>query len=314
MRPRISTEPRKPGARGPSRSSGPHTTAGKARSARNSRKHGLTLGVLTPQALSVNFANPFFGTFSAGIAAVAEECDLVELLARPYGGLSAGQRTRVSLAKALLNEPDVLLLDEPTASLDPDTADWVRSWLERYRAARNATVLLASHNMGEVERLCDRVIMMKQGKIVDDDTPGNLISRYGRSNLEEVFLDIARGLTDERVPGGTVEVKVAAKGGGSENKSKFVMLNPSDSVVDWVLAQFPGMGAGWCPPGVIGIGIGGSPEQAMLLAKLRGGVEARRRRADARSRPDHRRSGRNSNALPSISDSRQTVPGRTAAG
>jgi ABC-2 type transport system ATP-binding protein len=99
----------------------------------------------------------------------------------------------VSLAKALLNKPEVLLLDEPTASLDPDTADWVRSHLERYRAEEGATVLLASHNMGEVERLCERVIIMKRGRIEDDDTPDRLLSRYGRETLEEVFLDVARG-------------------------------------------------------------------------------------------------------------------------
>jgi ABC-2 type transport system ATP-binding protein len=127
------------------------------------------------------------------IRAVAEELDLSELLDRPAGKLSAGQQTRVALAKALINSPDVLLLDEPTASLDPDTADWVRSRLERYRLERNATVLLASHNMSEVERLCERVIIMKQGRIEDDDTPARLLARYGRDNLEEVFLDVARG-------------------------------------------------------------------------------------------------------------------------
>jgi ABC-2 type transport system ATP-binding protein len=104
----------------------------------------------------------------------------------------------VSLAKSLINEPDVLLLDEPTASLDPDTADWVRGRLERYCRERHATVLLASHNMAEVERLCERVIMMKRGRIEDDDTPERLIARYGRNTLEEVFLDIARGRTDAR--------------------------------------------------------------------------------------------------------------------
>ncbi len=99
----------------------------------------------------------------------------------------------MSLAKSLLNRPEVLLLDEPTASLDPDTADWVRGHLERYRAERGATVLLASHNMNEVERLCDRVIIMKLGRIEDDDTPSRLLERYGRQTLEEVFLDVARG-------------------------------------------------------------------------------------------------------------------------
>jgi ABC-2 type transport system ATP-binding protein len=129
----------------------------------------------------------------ARIVAIAAELDLSELLDRPTGKLSAGQKTRVALAKALINRPEVLLLDEPTASLDPDTADWVRSHLERYRAERDATVLLASHNMAEVERLCERVIIMKQGKIEDDASPGELLARYGRNNLEEVFLDVARG-------------------------------------------------------------------------------------------------------------------------
>src|SRR5439155_11042177 len=114
------------------------------------------------------------------------------------GKLSAGQRTPVGLAKALINRPDVLLLDEPTASLDPDTADWVRTRLEQYRKERAATLLLASHNMAEVERLCERVIMMKRGRIEDDDTPAQLIARYGRQTLEEVFLDIARGRGEAR--------------------------------------------------------------------------------------------------------------------
>jgi ABC-2 type transport system ATP-binding protein len=127
------------------------------------------------------------------IKRLAADLDLEEFLDRQAGKLSAGQKTRVALAKALINEPDVLVLDEPTASLDPDTADWIRSHLERYRTARNATIVLASHNMFEVERLCDRVIMMKRGKIVDDDAPEHLIARYGRQNLEEVFLDVVRG-------------------------------------------------------------------------------------------------------------------------
>ena len=127
------------------------------------------------------------------ISELAEELDLSDFLDRQAGKLSSGQKTRVALAKSLINRPELLLLDEPTASLDPDTADWVRGHLERYRERRGATVLLASHNMGEVERLCDRVIMMKTGRIEDDDAPGKLIARYGRHNLEEVFLDIARG-------------------------------------------------------------------------------------------------------------------------
>jgi ABC-2 type transport system ATP-binding protein len=127
------------------------------------------------------------------IAAIADELDLTEFLDRATGKLSAGQKTRVALAKALINRPDVLLLDEPTASLDPDTADWVRTRLERYRAERGTTILLASHNMAEVERLCERVIIMKRGRIEDDDTPSRLLTRYGRETLEEVFLDVARG-------------------------------------------------------------------------------------------------------------------------
>jgi len=127
------------------------------------------------------------------IAELGRELDLTDLLDRPTGRLSAGQKTRVSLAKALINSPDVLLLDEPTASLDPDTADWVRAHLERYCRERHATVLLASHNMLEVERLCERVIIMKRGSIEDDDTPAKLLARYGRRTLEEVFLDVARG-------------------------------------------------------------------------------------------------------------------------
>jgi ABC-2 type transport system ATP-binding protein len=127
------------------------------------------------------------------IANLAADLDLTDFLDRPAGKLSAGQKTRVSLAKSLLNRPDVLLLDEPTASLDPDTADWVRARLERYRAETGATILLASHNMNEVERLCERVIIMKKGRIEDDDTPAHLLARYGRETLEEVFLDVARG-------------------------------------------------------------------------------------------------------------------------
>jgi ABC-2 type transport system ATP-binding protein len=129
---------------------------------------------------------------------LAADLDLVDLLDRPAGKLSSGQKTRVGLAKALINDPEVLLLDEPTASLDPDTADWVRGRLESYRQSRGATILLASHNMNEVERLCDRVIIMKQGRVEDDDTPDNLLTRYGRANLEEVFLDVARGRSGAR--------------------------------------------------------------------------------------------------------------------
>jgi ABC-2 type transport system ATP-binding protein len=132
------------------------------------------------------------GDLAGRIADLAAALDLETFLDRPTGRLSAGQKTRVGLAKALINEPDLLLLDEPTASLDPDTADWVRGHLEAFRTRRNATILLASHNMREVERLCDRVIILKQGRIVDDDTPKALIRRYGRTDLEDVFLAVAR--------------------------------------------------------------------------------------------------------------------------
>ncbi|MEO1197620.1 MAG: ABC transporter ATP-binding protein [Pseudomonadota bacterium] len=126
------------------------------------------------------------------IADIARALGLEHLLDRPTGKLSAGQKTRVSLAKALINEPDLLLLDEPTASLDPDTADWVRNHLMDYRDRNDATILLASHNMPEVERMCSRVLMMQSGKVVDDGSPADLLAKYGRATLEDVFLDVAR--------------------------------------------------------------------------------------------------------------------------
>ena len=126
------------------------------------------------------------------IQILAEQFDLTALLKRPYGSLSAGQRTRVSLAKSLLNEPAVLLMDEPTAALDPDTADQVRGYLQDYQRRTGATLLLASHNMREVERLCQVVLMMKQGRIVDRGSPEHLINQYGRDDLEQVFIHIAR--------------------------------------------------------------------------------------------------------------------------
>jgi len=128
----------------------------------------------------------------ARIRRLAGELDLEALLRRPYGELSAGQKTRVTLAKALLNDPALILLDEPTASLDPDTADYVRGYLERYRNGTGATILLASHNMTEVERMCDHVLMLRAGRLVDRGTPDQLLQRYGRQNMEEVFIDIAR--------------------------------------------------------------------------------------------------------------------------
>jgi ABC-2 type transport system ATP-binding protein len=130
---------------------------------------------------------------AARIAELAEELRLHEFLERPAGNLSAGQKTRTALAKALINEPELLLLDEPTASLDPDTADWVRATLDAYRRRRGATLLLASHNMTEVERLADRVLMMEKGRIVEDGAPSELLQRYRRTTLEDVFLDIVRG-------------------------------------------------------------------------------------------------------------------------
>ena len=130
------------------------------------------------------------------IGELAAELDLDGLLRRPYGQLSAGQRTRVSLAKALLNRPEVLLLDEPTASLDPDIGDRMRSYLEDYQQASGCTMLLASHNMSEVERMCADVIMLRAGSVVDQGSPAALIARYGRDTMEEVFLDIARGVED----------------------------------------------------------------------------------------------------------------------
>ena len=123
---------------------------------------------------------------------VLRDLDLESLAARPAGKLSAGQKTRVAIAKAMLNEPELLLLDEPTASLDPDTADVVRSHLRDYQRRSGATILLASHNMTEVERMCDNVLMMRHGRIVDGGAPEELIRRYGRETMEEVFLDIAR--------------------------------------------------------------------------------------------------------------------------
>ncbi len=130
------------------------------------------------------------------IAELAGELDLEGLLHRPAGQLSAGQKTRVTLAKALVNRPELLLLDEPTASLDPDTGDLMRSWLERYRAESGCTILLASHNMAEVERLCSHILMLKQGRVVDSGSPEDLLARYGREDMEQVFLDIARDRRD----------------------------------------------------------------------------------------------------------------------
>jgi ABC-2 type transport system ATP-binding protein len=127
------------------------------------------------------------------IAQLAAELQLEPFLKRRVKELSAGQKTRVALAKALINTPKVLILDEPTASLDPDTADWVRTVLLDFTHANTATLFFASHNMLEVERMCDELLMMREGRIHDRGTPRGLVEKYGRETLEEVFLDIARG-------------------------------------------------------------------------------------------------------------------------
>tara|TARA_B110000211_G_scaffold25920_1_gene26518 strand:+ start:49 stop:783 length:735 start_codon:yes stop_codon:yes gene_type:complete len=123
---------------------------------------------------------------------ISEDLNLNNFLNKKTGELSSGQKNRVSLAKSLINKPDVLFLDEPTASLDPDIGDFVRQYIETYKSKNMITILLASHNMKEVERLCDSVIMMKEGQIVDRGTCNDLISRHGRNNLEDTFLKIAR--------------------------------------------------------------------------------------------------------------------------
>ena len=126
------------------------------------------------------------------ISELVNELRLNKFLKKKTGELSSGQKNRISLAKALINDPEILMLDEPTASLDPDTGDFVRSFIENYSSKTNVTILLASHNMNEVERLCDSVMMMKDGIIVDTGKSQELISRHGRKNLEEVFLKIVR--------------------------------------------------------------------------------------------------------------------------
>ncbi len=136
----------------------------------------------------------------ARVARIADELGIAPLLKRPTGNLSSGQKTRVALAKSLLNEPEVLLMDEPTASLDPESAETIRAYLVAYQRRTGATILLASHNMAEVERLCNDVIMLRAGRLVDRGEPAELIARHGRSTLEEVFLAIARK-GDDTAPG-----------------------------------------------------------------------------------------------------------------
>ena len=124
---------------------------------------------------------------------ISEDLDIKNFFKKKTGELSSGQKNRVSLAKSLINKPEILLLDEPTASLDPDIGDFVRSYIQEYKSKNQVTLLLASHNMNEVERLCDSIIMMKKGKIIDRGTCEEIIKKHGRNNLEETFLKLARG-------------------------------------------------------------------------------------------------------------------------
>ena len=126
------------------------------------------------------------------ISDLMKQLNLFELKKRKTGELSSGQKNRVSLAKALINEPEIIFLDEPTASLDPDVGDYIRTYLENFASKKDTTILLASHNMNEVERLCNEVMMMKNGKIIDKGTCSSLINKHGRKNLEETFLKIVR--------------------------------------------------------------------------------------------------------------------------
>lgn len=153
---------------------------------------GLPMRLTVAENLTV-YANLYgLDDVKSRIDRLIEELDLTTFRKTPVGKLSAGEKTRVALAKALVNDPALLLLDEPTASMDPDTADWIRNYFESYRRRTGAAILLASHNMNEVERLCDQVLMMRAGEIADRGTPDELIARHQRENLEQVFLDIAR--------------------------------------------------------------------------------------------------------------------------
>ena len=127
---------------------------------------------------------------------ISSDLDIKIFFDRKTGELSSGQKNRVSLAKSLINKPEILLLDEPTASLDPDIGDFIRSYIQEYKSNNKVTILLASHNMNEVERLCDKVIMMKRGKIIDSGTCEELIKKHGRNNLEETFLKLARSIDE----------------------------------------------------------------------------------------------------------------------
>ena len=151
-----------------------------------------------PKKLSVKQNLEIYGrlygveNLSSRISELTNDLNLKDFLNKKTGELSSGQKNRVSLAKSLINKPEILLLDEPTASLDPDTGDYVRSYVQSYKSKNQVTILLASHNMAEVERLCDSVIMMKNGKIIDQGTSKEIINRHGRTNLEETFLKIVR--------------------------------------------------------------------------------------------------------------------------
>ena len=151
-----------------------------------------------PKKLSVKQNLEIYGrlygvkNLSLRVNELAEDLNLKDFLNKKTGELSSGQKNRVSLAKSLINKPEILLLDEPTASLDPDIGDYVRTYVQSYKSKNKITILLASHNMAEVERLCDSVIMMKKGKIIDQGTSKEIISRHGRANLEETFLKIVR--------------------------------------------------------------------------------------------------------------------------
>ncbi len=123
---------------------------------------------------------------------ISDDLDIKNFFHRKTGELSSGQKNRVSLAKSLINRPEILFLDEPTASLDPDVGDFIRSYIQEYKSKNQVTILLASHNMNEVERLCDSIIMMKKGKIIDRGTCEEIIKKHGRNNLEETFLKLAR--------------------------------------------------------------------------------------------------------------------------
>ena len=126
------------------------------------------------------------------ISNLMEDLNLLEFKKRKTGELSSGQKNRVSLAKALINDPEILFLEEPTASLDPDVGDYIRTYIENFASKKSTTILLASHNMNEVERLCSEVMMMKSGSIIDKGTCNSLINKHGRKNLEETFLKIVR--------------------------------------------------------------------------------------------------------------------------